>query len=256
MSFSKAGKAKKGGTWKKSIRVWEQKQDKTGAWKWIKDPITISEEESLTRISFQLSEIKILQLQYYGSKMPKEQAKTEKVACGAGILSVAAIGLHCIGAHSVAVAAWKRALMNVGLVASGTVAVGGATVALTADKLVFHGYLVIECSGGIWLSVEKDDTGIHVRIGTDDTVINFKEYNVPRINPSFLCWQTAKSGCSVQDLFVWIIERQLPLPYHVLESNCKHFCFDLADRFGDGQNSLPNYWALLVKDSIGKEKSA
>merc|ERR1712136_327135 len=111
--------------------------------------------------------------------------------------------------------------------------------------------MVIKCSGGIWLSVEKHDTGIYVRIGRDKpNVIKFKGYNEQRINPKLLCQQKAKSGRSGQDLFLWIINEQLPKPYNLAESNCQHFCFDVTQQFVDGDNPLPGRLALTVKNLI------
>ena len=71
-----------------------------------------------------------------------------------------------------------------------------------------------------------------------------------RINPKFLCQQKAKSGRSGQDLFLWIINEQLPKPYNLAESNCQHFCFDVTQQFVDGDNPLPGRLALTVKNLI------
>ena len=77
----------------------------------------------------------------------------------------------------------------------------------------------------------------------------------PRIKPLFLYQRTAKSGRSIQDLLLWIINEQLPKPYNLAESNCQHFCFDFTQRFVDGENPLPGWLALTLQDLIGKQKS-
>ena len=158
-------KTKKGKDWKNQLIVWELNDDGQPD-----DPHHMTKKSSLSRCSFDLKKIHLRRIIYFRSDMPEEQAQLEwtSLLTGAGgvVLGIgSAIVWHHLGAHGRAIEGWKRALCATGMIGGAGAATGGAVAGLCAENIMFHGYLVIECSDGVWLSLEKVDDGVVVRMG-------------------------------------------------------------------------------------------
>lgn len=232
------------GKWEPKITIWEQDEDGYGTW----NSVTISKMKAFEKkVDLDTKAIKMIRINNYRSEMPEERRKfiSTSLRVGGGF-SLAGLGAFVFGPSATAIGLWEAACALGSLVFTYIApAVGKA--------LIYHGYVVIECTDGIWLSVEKVDTGINMKIGKDKTnVINIRGQDEMRKAPSVLAQQNVQFDMSVYDLFAWIINTQLPQPYDVGNSNCNIFCFDLAQRFGEGVNPLPTKLAEVINEEKQK----
>ena len=167
-------KSKKGKNWKGQLFIHD--------WSDPADPfnVPISSTNSLKRIrlGIDIEKTKLVRIYYYRSDMPEERAKmvriSDAIGVGGVIVSVAGMLYGVPLGKFLGMSDQLAADLRVVIVGSGTLmATAGATAGLSAGNIMFHGYLVIECTGGVWISLEKDEENIVVRIGR--SVVNILE---------------------------------------------------------------------------------
>ena len=134
--------------------------------------VEISSTNSLKRfqLGIDIEKTKLVKILYCRSDMPEGQKMMQWIsdAIGVGGLIVSAAGfLYGVPlAKFLGVSEQLAADLRIVMVGSGTLmATAGASAGLSAGNIMFHAYLVIECTGGVCISLEKDQENIVVRLG-------------------------------------------------------------------------------------------
>ena len=167
-------KGKKGANWKEQLVIHKLKPDGSKKFSFTPDDMEAFDGE----LFGDLNELKLIRINYYRSAMPDQQRNMELTCLVAALIGVALIGgvvvmaIYLGPSAAVATAAmaadqvqapllpWIKALLAT---AGGCETASAAVTGICTKNIMFHGYLVIECSNGIHLSLEKNTDVLEAR---------------------------------------------------------------------------------------------
>lgn len=123
-------------------------------------------------------------------------------------------------------------------------AVGGLIGGLTTGSYAFHGFIVLECTDGLWISAEKNDERTVIQIGKSrDEVLRYKDGKV-KVKKKDGKMEVAKRGkvsllgefkcpsVTIEEFLEWLItSKETEREFNIFTNNCKTFSNDVIKEF-------------------------
>lgn len=206
---------------------------------------------------------------YYIKEKNEEIENTARVsAVTCGLLGVATVCGSVFGEEK------SREKRQRNGVLGGLMAAAGVVGGLTSQCYAFHGFLTLQCSEGVWVSMEKNNEGISLQIGSSrNDVTQYKnggasssKYNIDdndhvrgetrelrhmllkelrnRRRAPGVVYQE-EDVLTLEEVLMWIVDTgQDDKGYNIITRNCQNFAEELwayASRFSSDPQPFPDY---------------